>query len=539
MFRLTKKRFESEEELKRGVSKFDMSYRSTRLCNEVTKKTVKLQFYDTNIEDLTQYAKLCSTYLTLCHGVIFVYNTIKKTSFFNCINKWLQLLKRRNPDYGSSYSVFMVGTHTDVANKRLVVKEEAEEMAENAKVSIFELNLKERDDKVYNCICQTIAHTLSQRVLNKDSQFVPKDITKQLLTDDRIVYFQKKPVCIIPPFPEPDLKDYMFDSDDEKNFKVDEDEVRLQKEFGIRADEQVTSMATGSSSTTSGTNSELQNPSKTSVTTTGSDSISTVDSTSRNPQFTAELQEMKKNEVEVVDQFSPAIKSEGKPLTDEFDMMIADITEQDLQFLDENRHLDYGIDWRLSSLKPVDEYDDFVNGFLKKEEQTTFDSKALEPQRDHKPKLASVDRVIATTERVDAIQQKQQKGKLKNVDFDFTEAKITLQLQILGLAKRLRDDVDLNEMFSSEEKVQLKQAIRTAYEALTRAGGISSAEKISKTKVLETVCNNLILAANSRYDQQQQQQQQHQEEQQRQNPPLANGNSIETSPPTAILITSK
>jgi hypothetical protein len=43
LFRATKTRFEGEEALKRGVSKYEISYKTTRMMDIHSGKTVKLQ----------------------------------------------------------------------------------------------------------------------------------------------------------------------------------------------------------------------------------------------------------------------------------------------------------------------------------------------------------------------------------------------------------------------------------------------------------------------------------------------------------------
>ncbi|KAL9653359.1 hypothetical protein ABK040_001995 [Willaertia magna] len=110
LFKLLCKTIPKKENLKKIISTDKMSSFSTLIQNtHQLKSSINLQIYDSNIVDIATYVKTCRMYGTFIHSVLILFNVRNKRSFFNAINKWLPMIRKRNPNL----IVYLIGTKCD------------------------------------------------------------------------------------------------------------------------------------------------------------------------------------------------------------------------------------------------------------------------------------------------------------------------------------------------------------------------------------------------------------------------------------------
>jgi GTPase SAR1 family protein len=148
------------------------------------------------MEDLVTYIKTAIKYLCLTHIVILAYDVSKKKTFFNTINKWYYILKRRKQN--TSCVVFLVGCKNDL--KREVTYEEGEKIAKKFNIFFFETScLRDKTDDIFNYMIQIMANAGHQQFVN---EFEPHESkwTKEIHDNPNIGIILKKPVVMIPEY---------------------------------------------------------------------------------------------------------------------------------------------------------------------------------------------------------------------------------------------------------------------------------------------------------------------------------------------------
>jgi len=214
------KRDVKKKVIKKYVSKFEMSSICTSMTDIISKETVKLQFYDTNLVDMTSYIKACRNFLTFCHAVIIVFSVDKKRTFFNAINKWLTMVqKRRLP-----CNVFLVANKCDLKeNKRTVTTEEATVAAKTRGLHYIELSAANgrNSEDLLNSLCNVLYRRLVENQ-SYDSLWPDILLAQNSSKPNSIRFFHT--VVSIPkrkPIDEKEYRDvYTYDSD----YSSDEDQ---------------------------------------------------------------------------------------------------------------------------------------------------------------------------------------------------------------------------------------------------------------------------------------------------------------------------
>lgn len=81
------------------------------------------------------YIRTCKMYASLCHAVVIVFNLGSKRTFFNSINRWLQMLQT----IGASSNIFLVGNKCDLlSSKRMVPLREVLKTSQQANIPYCE-----------------------------------------------------------------------------------------------------------------------------------------------------------------------------------------------------------------------------------------------------------------------------------------------------------------------------------------------------------------------------------------------------------------
>jgi len=437
LFRLTRTKFEGEESLKRGISKFEMGYKTTRMRDMINGNTIKLQIYDTNMEDMAAYVKACNTHLSLSHVVIICFSVLKKSSFFNAVQKWLYLVKKRNTD---SYVVILVGTNTD-RPKRQVTYEEAAKVARDNRIYYTEVSNTDKNDFKIQSLIQVISNTAYRKVIEKKEPFTTSEMTKSIESDVTMEIVRKKQVLLIPSPEKIEMTDYGFDSDNEKEQKKDLDELRLQDFLSRMKQEEE----------------EEEELKKTFLKSPRPKYVQEVETVANedldNDKKTHNENRHSQNKLEVPDlTTSDEIKEEKHEEDQDQDSEdYTDLTEW-------NEELDWETQEELafvllnSSIPQEEQMDDFENDFyVPKQEQ--------EDER-------MLNEVLGNFKK-----QEKQEELIQFLTFDSPE-KMPYDKQILQFAKKLRDDKDLNDKLTSDEKTQLKNGVRVCYDFITKKSTI-------------------------------------------------------------------
>jgi hypothetical protein len=187
------------------------------------------------MEDLVTYIKTAIKYLCLTHIVILAYDVSKKKTFFNTVNKWFYILKRRKQN--TSCVVFLVGCKNDL--KREVTYEEGEMMAKKFNIFFFETScLRDKTDDIFNYMIQTMANAGHQQFVN---EFEPHESkwTKEIHDDPNIGIILKKPVVMIPEYEKVDETIKLLQEEEEEEVHVNPTSARLGS--SVELDDQINS----------------------------------------------------------------------------------------------------------------------------------------------------------------------------------------------------------------------------------------------------------------------------------------------------------
>ncbi|KAG2386328.1 hypothetical protein C9374_002774 [Naegleria lovaniensis] len=221
MLRLLTRQAPKKDMIKKLISTDHMSHFSALIQNvHEQNHAIQLQIYDSNIVDIGNYVKVCRMYGTFTHCAIIVFNVRSKRSYFNSINKWLPMIRKRNPTlpiflvankcdnfqkyHGSTRFEFSnnKASENDSDSKRDVTREEAEAMAHEKNIIYREVSAAtgEGIDELCADIINTIYCKIVQ-VVTKDILDQVNDICEKLSQKYHVVFKQR--VVEIPKFVPP------------------------------------------------------------------------------------------------------------------------------------------------------------------------------------------------------------------------------------------------------------------------------------------------------------------------------------------------
>eukprot|EP01080_Neovahlkampfia_damariscottae_P007996 gene7996-12461_t len=482
LLRLVREKFESEQYMVKNISKFEMSSRTTRVIDMKTDTTVKLQFYDTNIEDYDNYIKESNKYLSLAHAVIIVYNITKKQSFFNAIGRWYQLVAKRK------------GMKEDCEKQRAVTKKDGEKAAKQKMMHHYEINAWTKNELIFNNMIQNIGHTLYNNFI--EGKAADTNWTRKLETDKNIQLIQKRCVCVIPQPEYVDPMEHCFENDDPANFKEDEDEIRLQnmmkskfKEETVDEEEETGETSAHSPLVSFGSKSLMRK------------NQSVLVNPLRKPSLLSMTGSGNKK------RFNP-MNTEARELDSEAEEIDLEKEEIEFSLSDDEEYYDMGLDDSTvvlnESIPEIEENDEFLSYWPDTSDQPkkdqSVDSK-IEPKKaqektaeapiqpksttDVKPKNAKKPVFKGLT----PIGKKKDSKKVDFLMFDFTESKATLQNQVLSFAKKLRDDPKLNKLLTPDDRTTLKGLIKETYDWLNKNKEAPKEDVDTKCQELEEKVN--------------------------------------------------
>merc|ERR1719515_369612 len=122
--------------------KFDSTYQATIGIDFLNKavaledRTVRLQLWDTAGQE--RFRSLIPSYIRDSSAAVVVYDITNRQSFLNS-TKWIEDVRQER---GNDVIIMLVGNKSDMADKRQVTLEEAEEMAKEYGAMVAEASAK-------------------------------------------------------------------------------------------------------------------------------------------------------------------------------------------------------------------------------------------------------------------------------------------------------------------------------------------------------------------------------------------------------------
>jgi len=129
---------------------------------EIDGKSVKLQIWDTAGQE--RFQNITTSYYRGAHCIILVYD-ITQIETFQHVHKWHKQIQEHS---NSNVQILLVGNKSDLGANRQVPYEDAEEMANQLGVSVFETSAKDATN-----VDQAFYHIANQAIQNKVHK-VPK-----------------------------------------------------------------------------------------------------------------------------------------------------------------------------------------------------------------------------------------------------------------------------------------------------------------------------------------------------------------------------
>mmetsp|Transcript_65723 Transcript_65723/g.80436 ORF Transcript_65723/g.80436 Transcript_65723/m.80436 type:complete len:208 (+) Transcript_65723:92-715(+) len=123
---------------------------------EIDGKTVKLQIWDTAGQE--RFQNITTSYYRGAHCIILVYD-ITQLETFEHVHKWHRQIQEHS---NSNVQILLVGNKSDLGDNRQVPYEDAEEMANQLGVSVFETSAKDATN-----VDQAFYHIANQAIQNK------------------------------------------------------------------------------------------------------------------------------------------------------------------------------------------------------------------------------------------------------------------------------------------------------------------------------------------------------------------------------------
>jgi len=123
---------------------------------EIDGKTVKLQIWDTAGQE--RFQNITTSYYRGAHCIILVYD-ITQLETFEHVHKWHRQIQEHS---NSNVQILLVGNKSDLGENRQVPYEDAEEMANNLGITVFETSAKDATN-----VDQAFYHIANQAIQNK------------------------------------------------------------------------------------------------------------------------------------------------------------------------------------------------------------------------------------------------------------------------------------------------------------------------------------------------------------------------------------
>jgi Ras-related protein Rab-1A len=143
----------------------------------INDKMIKTQIWDTAGQD--RFRSITNSYYRGAHGIIISYDITNKQSFVN-IERWMRNVK----DLVSDNAVkILIGTKSDLEEKRKVSKKELEDLANELDMKYIETSAKDNKnvDELFIIICKEILNNMTEKLENLRERkiFIETHLLKQ------------------------------------------------------------------------------------------------------------------------------------------------------------------------------------------------------------------------------------------------------------------------------------------------------------------------------------------------------------------------
>lgn len=121
---------------------------------------IKLQIWDTAGQE--RFRSIIRSYYHSVCGCIIAYDITNKTTFDNCIF-WIEEVRK----YNNNVKIVIVGTKTDLEEKREIEYDEGLKLSNYYKIPFFEISSKDCVDDVFEKIAEIVMEKLKENEINE------------------------------------------------------------------------------------------------------------------------------------------------------------------------------------------------------------------------------------------------------------------------------------------------------------------------------------------------------------------------------------
>jgi len=152
---------------------------------EIDNKIVKLQIWDTAGQE--RFQNITTSYYRGAHCIVLVYD-VTQLDTFEHVHKWYQQI---NEHCNPNVHILLVGNKSDLADNRQVPYEDAEKMAQNLGISVFETSAKDATnvDEAFSYV--------AKQAINKGVPPLAHQNTKNINIDGKEITKQQTSSCCL------------------------------------------------------------------------------------------------------------------------------------------------------------------------------------------------------------------------------------------------------------------------------------------------------------------------------------------------------
>ena len=113
---------------------------------KIKDKTYNVDFHDTQGQE--RYRAMSYNFIKNADGIILMYDITKQTTF-DSISQWMENIRKAKPD---DFPIVLVGNKCDLEEKRVISKEEGEELAKKYELPFYETSNKDNINIEESCL---------------------------------------------------------------------------------------------------------------------------------------------------------------------------------------------------------------------------------------------------------------------------------------------------------------------------------------------------------------------------------------------------
>ena len=177
-------RFADQHYSSEYISTIGVDFRIQTL--EIDGKIIKLQIWDTAGQQ--RFRTITNSYYRGAHGALVVYDVTDRQSF-NHLPNWLKEIDKSGQQ---SIPILIIGTKTDLTNKRVISKEEGQQFAQHYQLKLIETSAKDNQN-IEECFRQ-----LAQQIKDRYDSTIKtgNDKSQSNLLTGQPLLSSKKSCCL-------------------------------------------------------------------------------------------------------------------------------------------------------------------------------------------------------------------------------------------------------------------------------------------------------------------------------------------------------